>query len=102
VQISSLRHYQRRRGAGRFDDLPPDLRAAAEAHYQRLCRRWGDNLPQWRRAILIGRAKDLVLRPRDANWGRKLRKARRARTGHHHSRASVPRSEMSACRGRYV
>ncbi len=77
MPISALKHYQRPRGAGRFDDLPPDQRAAAEAHFHRLCSRWGDDLPQWRRAILVGRAKDLVLRPRDANWGRALRKGRR-------------------------
>ena len=77
MPISALKHYQRPRGAGRFDDLPPDQRAAAEAHFHQLCSRWGDDLPQWRRAILVGRAKDLVLRPRDANWGRALRKGRR-------------------------
>ncbi len=77
MPISALKHYQRPRGAGRFDDLPPDQRAAAEAHFHRLCSRWGDDLPQWRRAILVGRAKDLVLRPRDASWGRALRKGRR-------------------------
>ena len=76
MSISSLRRYQRPRGAPRFADLPPDQRAVAEAHYERLCARWGDDLPQWRRAILVGRAKDLVLRPRDANWGRELRKRR--------------------------
>ena len=76
MRITSLKEYQRPRGAGRFADLPPDQRAVAAAHYQRLCARWGDDLPQWRRAILVGRAKDLVVRPRDANWGRRLRKAR--------------------------
>ena len=77
MRIESLRHYQRPRGAGRFDDLPPDQRAVAESHYERLCSRWGNDLPPWRRAILAGRAKDLVLRPRDAAWARELRKGRR-------------------------
>ena len=76
MQISALKQYQRPRGAGRFADLPPGARVVAEEHYQRLCRRWGDDLPPWRRAILAGRAKDLVLRPRDADWGRALRKRR--------------------------
>ena len=74
MQISALKRYQRPRGAGRFADLLPDQRAAAEAHYRRLCAKWGHDLPQWRRAILTGRARDLVLRPRDAAWGRALRK----------------------------
>ena len=77
MRIESLQQYQRPRGAGRFADLPPDQRAVAEGHYNRLCRRWGDDLPQWRKAILVGRARDLVLRPRDANWGRELRKGHR-------------------------
>ena len=91
MRISSLRSYQRRRrDAPRFDDLPPDQRAVAEAHYQRLCSRWGDDLPQWRRAILVGRAKDLVLRPRDANWGRALRKGRRRQPAAPAVSASAP------------
>ena len=77
MSISALKQYQRPRGAGRFADLPPDQRAEAEGHYQRLCAKWRDDLPQWRKAILVGRAKDLVLRPRDTGWGRALRKGRR-------------------------
>jgi hypothetical protein len=73
VRISSLRRYQRPRRSGRFADLPLPQRAAAEAHFQRLCARWGDDLPQWRRAILVGRARDLVMRPRDCTWARRLR-----------------------------
>lgn len=76
ARIQSLKRYQRRRRSGRFDDLPPAQRATAEAHYQRLCARWGDNLPQWRPAILVGRAKDLVLHPRSAAWARNLRNRR--------------------------
>ena len=77
MSITGLKQYQRPRGAERFDDLPrADLRVAAEGHFRRLCAKWGDDLPQWRRAILVGRAKDLVLRPRDAAWGRRLRKGR--------------------------
>jgi hypothetical protein len=73
TRIPSLSRYQRPRRSGRFADLRPPQRLAAEAHYQRLCARWGDNLPQWRRAILAGRAKDLVLRPRNGSWARRLR-----------------------------
>ena len=87
VRISALKQYQRPLGAGRFDDLRPGQRAAAEAHYQRLCAKWGDDLPQWRKAILVGRAKDLVLRPRDAEWARRLRKGRGR--GRQHSASGV-------------
>ena len=90
MRIESLQHYQRPRGAGRFDDLPSDQRAAAEAHYARLCARWGDDLPRWRKAILVGRAKDLVLRPRDAEWGRELRKQRQRRPPATDVSATVP------------
>jgi hypothetical protein len=55
-------------------DLPTARREEAEAVYERLCVRWGDDLPQWRRAILAGRAKDLVLRPRNGAWARQLRR----------------------------
>ena len=76
IRINSLKRYQARRRRERFSDLPLHERAEAERHYQRLCARWADDLPQWRRAILIGRAKDLALRPRDGNWGRQLRRRR--------------------------
>jgi hypothetical protein len=73
LRIKSLGRYQRPHRAGRFADLPLPQRDKAEAIYQRLCARWGDDLPQWRRAILAGRAKDLILRPRTDAWGRRLR-----------------------------
>jgi hypothetical protein len=73
LRINSLKRYQRSRQSARFADLPAARREEAEALYERLCARWGDDLPQWRRAILAGRAKDLVLRPRNGAWGRRLR-----------------------------
>jgi hypothetical protein len=74
VRIESLKRYQRSRRDQPFATLSSSQRAAAKSHYQRLCARWGDDLPQWRRAILAGRAKDLVLRPRNGAWGRRLRR----------------------------
>jgi len=74
ARLLALKHYQRPRRSSRFDDLPAHQRALAEAHYQRLCARWGDDLPPWRRAILAGRAKDLVVRPRDATWAQGMRR----------------------------
>ena len=96
TQIPSLQRYQRSRRSGRFEDLPPSQCALAEAHYQRLIARWGNDLPQWRRAILVGRAKDLVLRPRDGAWARALRRCHPARSvaaptaGRSGTRASSP------------
>ena len=76
ARILSLRRYERPRQSSRFDDLPPAQRAVAEAHFHRLCARWGDDLTQWRRAILVGRAKDLAIRPRDARWAHGMRRRR--------------------------
>jgi hypothetical protein len=73
VRIESLKRYQRPRGQTSFANLSPSQRATAEVHYQRLCARWGDDLPPWRRAILAGRATDLALRPRNGAWARRLR-----------------------------
>ena len=80
MRITSLARYQRAARSPRFSDLPLPQRLAAEAHYQRLCARWGADLPQWRRAILAGRAKDLVLRPRSPDWARALRNRRKPET----------------------
>lgn len=74
MRITSLARYQRARRSQPFSDLPLSQRLHAENIYQRLCARWGEDLPQWRRAILAGRAKDLVLRPRNGAWGRRLRR----------------------------
>jgi hypothetical protein len=69
VRIESLKRYQRPRGQTPFANLSPSQRTTAEVHYQRLCARWGDDLPPWRRAIRAGLAKDLMLRTRNAAWG---------------------------------
>jgi ribosomal protein L13 len=79
VRIESLKRYQRPRGQTPFATLSPSQRATAEGHYQRLCTRSGEDLPQWRRAILAGRAKDLVLRPRNGAWARRLRAGHKPR-----------------------
>ena len=79
-RISSLQRYQRPRRSGRFDHLPPPQRAIAEAHYQRLCARWGDDLPQWRRAIRALAGRETWLCTRDATWARQLRRRGKTRT----------------------
>jgi len=55
-----------------FDDLPLRLRWEAERHLARLCDRWRGNLPGWRRAILIGRARWLALNPPTSQWGKSM------------------------------
>jgi hypothetical protein len=55
-----------------FDDLPIKLRWEAERQLARLCDRWRGNLPGWRRAILIGRARWLALNPPTSEWGRSM------------------------------
>lgn len=79
MRITSLARYQRARGSQPFSDLPLSQRVQAESIYQRLCSRWGDDLPPWRRAILAGRARDLVLRPRTGAWARRLRAGHKPR-----------------------
>ena len=62
-----------RSSAGPFADLTYPQRKAAEAWLYKFCKRWGTDLPQWRRAILIGTAKRLALHPPVANFGYSLR-----------------------------
>lgn len=63
----------RKHGTGNwFDDLPLYLRVQAQRTFSRLCARWGRDLPQWRRAILVSRARWLVLHPPDSAWGRSM------------------------------
>jgi hypothetical protein len=38
----------------------------------RFCRRWGNDLPSWRYALLVGQAKRLALHPPDSAWGRRM------------------------------
>jgi hypothetical protein len=55
-----------------FDDLPMKLRWEAERQLARLCDRWRGNLPGWRMAILIGRARWLAQNPPTSEWGRSM------------------------------
>ena len=55
-----------------FDDLPLEIRWRAEGWLAEFCRRWKGNLPSWRRAILIGRARWLALNPPTSEWGRAM------------------------------
>jgi hypothetical protein len=55
-----------------FDDLPPEVRWRAEGWLEGFCRRWKGNLPSWRRALLVGRARWLALNPPTSHWGRSM------------------------------
>ena len=73
-----------RRGTGDwFSDLSLPLQKQAQWEYQRLCARWEFQLTQWRKAILVGRARWIVKHPecRTPEWGRKLRRNLLAKWG---------------------
>ncbi len=55
---------------GAFASLTWQQERIAEAWLWKFCQRWGNDLPQWRRAILKGVAKRLVLHPLGPEWGR--------------------------------
>jgi len=71
-RIEGLRKYQRRQRNGCFGELPPDLRAVAVKWLERFLLRWGNNVPHWRFAILVGQAKRLALHPPSSFWGRSM------------------------------
>jgi hypothetical protein len=58
--------------AGPFAALPWAQQRAAERWFWKFCQRWGNDLPPWRRAILIGVARRLALHPPAANFGYSL------------------------------
>ena len=73
--------FQRRRprrpkGSDPFSDLPPAKRLRAEEEFARLCRRWEPDLPPWRRAVLVGIARQLTLQPRGSEWGKRMRRTK--------------------------
>ena len=70
MRIPGLRRYQGRNPNGYFQDL--DWPTRQRAFYWLLCKRWGRNLPPWRFAILVGRAKWLALNPPTSAWGRSM------------------------------
>ena len=71
-QIPGLAKYQGRNPKGYFQDLPRDVKRAAQMWLWHFCKRWGRDLPQWRFAILVGQAKRLALNPPTSEWGRTM------------------------------
>ena len=72
MRIPQLDKYRDRNPNGYFHDLPPDVRTRAYQWLSRFCERWGDDLPAWRFAILVGQARRLALNPPDSSWGRRM------------------------------
>jgi hypothetical protein len=57
---------------GPFSELTWEQQRAAEQWLWKFCARWEGNLPNWRRAILIGVAKRLAVNPPVSNFARSL------------------------------
>jgi hypothetical protein len=85
------RRPRRPQGSDPFEDMPEPFQSKARLIFARLCKRWGWNLPSWRKAILAGRARRLATCPPDSKWGRSMRAKRGGyavqekyrREGHH-------------------
>src|SRR5215813_9011593 len=71
-RIPGLTKYQGRNPRGYFADLPWDARQRAQRWLWLFRERWGNDLPQWRFAILVGQAKRLALNPPTSAWGRSM------------------------------
>ena len=78
MRIASLGRYQHRQKREQSARLTPFQQNEADAIYQRLCARWNEDMPQWRKAILWGQARRLARNPPSSAWGRAMR-ARRGR-----------------------
>ena len=61
---------------GPFADLTWEQQRVAEQWLWKFCKRWEGNLPNWRRAILIGVAKRLAKNPPKAKWGLSMLRSR--------------------------
>ena len=73
MRIEGLKKYRGRNPRGYFEELSWEEKRRAQMWLHRLCQRWRGDLPQWRRAILIGQAKRLALNPPTSAWGRSMR-----------------------------
>ncbi|MDR5730382.1 MAG: hypothetical protein RB191_23490 [Terriglobia bacterium] len=56
-----------------FSDLPYEAQQRAQRLLWKWCQKWGTDLPPWRLAILVARARRLALHPLDSAWGKRLR-----------------------------
>lgn len=90
-RISVLqKHLQPSSPGGAFASLTWQQQRIAEQLLWKFCQRWGNDLPPWRRAILKGVAKRLVLHPLGREWGRHLFAVKGGRAAQRrHRRAGV-------------
>lgn len=72
-RLPLLRALPKQSPAPAFSTLTHQQRQVAEQWLWKFCQRWGSDLPQWRRAILIGVAKRLALHPTPPGWSYSLR-----------------------------
>ena len=70
-RIPGLEPYRRRPPNGTFETLQFEARRKAQMLLWGFCQRWGNDLPPWRRAILVGQAKRLALNSPDSAWARR-------------------------------
>ena len=67
------------KAAGPFSDLTWVQQKAAEQWYWKFCLKWGNDLPPWRRGILIGVARRLAVNPPKPRFGYSLHACQPAR-----------------------
>jgi hypothetical protein len=58
---------------GPFAALTWQQQRAAEQLLWKWCKKWGTDLPPWRLAILVARARRLALHPLTSTWGKQMR-----------------------------
>lgn len=74
MRIRELEKFRKRRPAGSyFEDLPWEVQQRARRWLWKFTQRWKRNLPDWRFAILVARARWLSLNPPTSQWGRTMR-----------------------------
>lgn len=72
MKIFALDNFRRRNPKGYFADFPLDARHRAYQWLHRFVTRWGNDMPNWRFAILVGQAKRLALNPPTSSGGRSM------------------------------
>jgi hypothetical protein len=72
-RITALESYRKPGPPGAFAALTWPQQRAAEQLLWKWCKKWGTDLPQWRLAILVARARRLALHPLTSAWGKQMR-----------------------------
>jgi hypothetical protein len=73
-RIPALDPYRRPAPRGNyFSDLPYEAQQRAQRLLWKWFQKWGTDLPPWRLAILVARARRLALHPLTSAWGKRMR-----------------------------